>query len=402
MRAAKKPGGSWVWSTVVTFLSVVLLSSGFAFAEAAESRRWAVLVGVSDYADTGISPLRYAAGDAAAIGEALLAVPYSGYSRETVKIVAGRGPDSPTRAAVEKVFREIRADLVPGDSLLVFVSSHGIDVGQRAFLVMGDTTEADVESTGFPIDELFRLLRSLPVRTRILLIDACHSGASKRFPQTGMGYALHDALEQGSTNAAVLSSSKLGQESFESEEYGRGVFTYFLSQALRGAEGVDRDHDGQVSLEEAAIYTERRLLEWGRRARRIQQPWLVRTGSGAPPIITSLVPVVDAFGAQAKSTEVIGTVRLKYRIGQQDGMWVVRGSVSAEGITRGRGRVSLVVVLDNGETLNWKVPIDPASPLNVLQQRKVPARPIRVFLEEKLYNLELTSFVPIRVETEEQ
>lgn len=379
-------------------LTIVTLCSQNAGTSESQTTRWAILVGISDYQDNGITPLRFASGDAVTVGEALLSVPHSGYNRDTVKVLAGRGAESPSAKDIKAVFRDIRHLLRPGDGLVVYISSHGVEVNERAFLVTSDTRQDDLEGTGLAVDELFRLLRTLPVRNRILLIDACHSGATNVFPQTGMGYAFHDALEQGASNSAVLSSSKIGQQSFESAEFGRGVFSYFLSQALRGAEGVDRDHDGQISLEEAAIFTERRLMEWGRGSRKIQQPWLIRTGSGAPPILTSLVPEVDAFGARAKEVDTIGTIRLHHRVQQVGAGWMLRGSVDAEGVGGSRGRVSLVVVLENGESLSWKVPIDPMSPLNILPERELPARPSRVILEEKFYDMDLTSFVPVRVE----
>ena len=381
-------------------LALVLLAAGGPKAGASErsSKRWAVVIGVSDYRDPGITPLRYASADAVAIAEALLSVPHSGYTPETVRILADTGAGSPSSEDIRSLFRDLRVQLRPSDSLVVFISSHGAEVDNRAFLVASDTRHEALEETGMAVDELFRLLRTLPVQNRILLIDACHSGGSRLFPQTGMGFAFHDALEQGAANSAVLSSSKIGQESFESAEYQQGVFSHFLAQALRGAEGVDRDHDGQISLEEAAMFTERRLIEWGRQSRNVQQPWLIRTGSGAPPILTSLVPEVDAFGARAQEVEAVGTVRLHYRIQKSGATWLLRGSVEAEGVSGDRGRVSLVAILENGDSLSWKVPVDPGSPLNVLPQRALPARPTRVMLEEKFYNMDLTSFVPVRVE----
>jgi len=389
---------------IVSILLILLFGIGEASAgtRITRGRRWALLVGVSDYEDPGINSLRFASSDADAVKQALLAVPTSGYSQETIILLNGRGENSTTSPDLRAAFRPLRARLQLDDSLLVFVSSHGVEVDDRAYLVLTDTRIDQVKETAVPVAEVFRLIRSLPVRNRILLLDACHSGASTRFPSETMGYALHDALEQGSANAAILASSKLGQQSYESDEYHQGIFTHFLTQALQGIEGIDRDHDGRISLDETARFVERHLMAWGRRAHRIQQPWLIRTGSGESPVLTSLVPETDVFGARAKEIDNIGTVALHFRIDRSKGIPIIRGAVVATGCRPGRGFLSMVVVQSNGETLRWLVPIDPSSPLNVLPEHKLDAEPTRVLLEEKLYDLGMTSFVPIRVEYEKE
>ncbi|MBP9145074.1 MAG: caspase family protein [Thermoanaerobaculia bacterium] len=383
--------------TLGALLLLALASATTAPAAEEPAKRWALLVGVSDYRDSSILPLRFAASDAGALAEALLSSPHGGYAPERIRLLAGNAGVQATAARVKEEIELLRTQVGLSDTLFVFVSSHGVETAAGPVLVLNETTVEQVETTGLPVPELFRLLRSLPVKTRMLVLDACHSGMSKGGPSGAMSYTLADALESGATGTAVLSSSRLGQESFESDEFRRGVFTHYLIEALGGAAGVDRDHDGRISLDEAALYTERRLFEWGRTAGRVQQPWLIRTGSASAPIALSLVPEVDIFGARAKSVEAMGTLHVTFKVEPEGNQFLVRAAIRPEGLPPGKGYVSFTATLESGTRTSWRALILQGSPLNLLPLQRLPSRPTQLTLEERLYTPDMTSFVPVRV-----
>ena len=106
----------------------------------------------------------------------------------------------------------------------------------------------------YGIDRLRRRLRALPVKVRLVILDACQSG---RFSEVkgvlpAREFAVSSIRKLDIRGLAVMASSTGSELSQESEAIGGSFFTHHLTSGLRGA--ADRDRDGRVSLEEAYRY----------------------------------------------------------------------------------------------------------------------------------------------------
>lgn len=108
-----------------------------------------------------------------------------------------------------------------------------------------------------PFDALRARIDALPATLKVVVLDACQSGAFSRLKGSeGFHY---DALAQLQTEGtAVLASSRGSEFSQESDAYQASYFTHHLLAALGGA--ADRNLDGRVSLLEAYDYTQERTL----------------------------------------------------------------------------------------------------------------------------------------------
>jgi hypothetical protein len=187
-------------------------------------------------------PLRYATSDAQRMQEAL--VDLGGFA--AVNAVVLREPDVDTaRAALIALNDRIRAAATRPETqvmLFVYYSGHA----DARSLHLGDTR--------LPLIELEQLVRGSAAHFRVLLVDACGSGALTRTkggsPAPAFPVQLGDALDgQG---VVFLSSSSASEDAQESDELGGSFFTHYFVSGLMGA--ADADHDDRIDLEEAYRY----------------------------------------------------------------------------------------------------------------------------------------------------
>ena len=150
-------------------------------------------------------------------------------------------------------FEQLVADTFRGakqaDTSLIYLSTHGVlktEAGeQKMFLLLSDGTEEGALSP----ETLRNTMEKIPGR-KILILDACHSGAV-----IGKGWDGPNPFEGSS--CLVLCSSSAQEDSWfwntETDEYtGTGYFTAAMDRALRASdpEQIDPDGSGEVSLKE--------------------------------------------------------------------------------------------------------------------------------------------------------
>lgn len=204
----------------------------------AEVHRFVVAIG-NDTGRAGEVGLRYAETDAAKLADVLRdlgGVPSS-------QIVVLKGEDAATaRKAIVEINERIRlAVQTPDDqaTLVVFFSGHA------------DASALHLGSTDFELRELEQLVRGSAANHRLLLLDACKSGALTRVKGADKAppVAIRADLSLAAQGAVFLTSSAAGEDAQESDAIKGSFFTHYFVSALRGA--GDRDGDGDVTVEEA-------------------------------------------------------------------------------------------------------------------------------------------------------
>ena len=150
-------------------------------------------------------------------------------------------------------------DAKQADTSLIYLSTHGI-IHNSEFINQNSGNESSVydmvlllsdgETEGkLSPEELRNVLEKIPGR-KILILDACHSGAV-----IGKGWDGLNPFE--GSGCLVLCSSSAQEDSWfwntETDEYtGTGYFTAAMDRALRASdpEQIDPDGNGEVSLKE--------------------------------------------------------------------------------------------------------------------------------------------------------
>lgn len=203
--------------------------------------KWALVVGVSDFAAPGVS-LKYSAKDATDFSQFL--IKEANFAPDHVKLLVNKD------ATKERVLAEIGDKWLPrvahpNDLVVIFISTHGspsqMDQEGLNYLVMHNTDPESLYATGLQLQELATAIHQRVHSDRVvLIIDACHSGSAN--PAKGIartaGNVNTEILVQG-TGQMVICSSEPQQVSWESKRYENSVFTHQLIEALRRADSKE-------------------------------------------------------------------------------------------------------------------------------------------------------------------
>ncbi len=231
-----------------------------------KGQRWAVVVGVSKYQDSDVTPLRFADADARAFHDFLRSerAGLGGFPAENVRLLLNE----------EATYRNIRSALftflkraTDNDVVVIYFAGHGMADPERPdnlYLIAHDTEADDIAGSGLPMKDVGEAVRSLYARSVVVVTDACHSaGVGGQGTRRGGDNPINQAfLEQiqGSTGGSVIfTASQANQYSEEDERWGggHGVFTHHLLEGLGGA--ADEDRDRIVTLGEMMEYTRDRV-----------------------------------------------------------------------------------------------------------------------------------------------
>ena len=233
--------------------------------------RWALIVGISNYQNKGLS-LKFAARDAEALHDTLLQPTAGAFADDHVLRLVD---EQATLANMTKGLRTFLKRPAAEDLVVLFFACHGTRDRERPddlYLLPYDTDPADISGTGLPMRELdFALRQTLHSRRIVALVDACHSG--------GVGGALDNLRGAGDDAAdlnkylteiskargggvSLMTSAMESESSVEGPEWGQGhgVFTHYLLEGLRGK--ADRPpRDGIVTVGELFDYVTTQVKE---------------------------------------------------------------------------------------------------------------------------------------------
>ncbi|MBA4191466.1 MAG: hypothetical protein C0467_26095 [Planctomycetaceae bacterium] len=166
---------------------------------------------------------------------------------------------------------------------LIYFALHGGADADGPYLIYDDADTRMVAQNLIRVKEIIARLAALPAdRTKVLVFDATHQRAD---PQRGMFW--NDfarslaALEADITaipNLVVISASGPDERSWAIPEYGESAFGHFFRKSLAGDIG-DQPGDSVASLDEAFAETTKRLQNWARSNRGVnQRPVMLPSG----------------------------------------------------------------------------------------------------------------------------
>jgi tetratricopeptide (TPR) repeat protein len=213
-------------------------------------RSYALVVGISNYQNLKAEQqLRYAERDAESMFSILISTEGGNFPAENVHMLTG------PKATLANIRRELEEWLPSvtkdGDRVLIYFAGHGFVAGGKGHLAPYDIKLTDVAGTGYPMTRLGEVFGSkIKGKWKVLLADACHSGAISPDANSTINQGLVDLGK----SVFVMSASRDREQSFESPDFGggHGVFTYYVTRGLSGA--ADQNRDGMVTADEIADY----------------------------------------------------------------------------------------------------------------------------------------------------
>lgn len=242
----------------------MLLFFGYVFASDGNSddsddlvgKRYALLVGVNDYADSSIVKLTTPRNDASDLGRALVD---SGWDKVIILTddVDYRNPDFPNRTNIENRV-SLLADLVkPQDTIFVFFSGHGVTKGKESLLLPVDAAIARVDQTSITLSSIASAFSARGLKKLVIAVDACREQVSTTKGLSVVGVSGGAAGMTANAAALTMYATKAGWYSYEDTNGRNGVFTKFILEGLSGrADGaaIDGTANGVVTFSELASW----------------------------------------------------------------------------------------------------------------------------------------------------
>jgi uncharacterized caspase-like protein len=271
-------------------------------------RRWALLVGVSNYRAASLN-LRWARRDAEELARVLQEPPAGVFERDCIKPLYD---EQATREAVSRELRYFLRKPNPEDLLLIYFACHGAsdhEVNDEPYLLTHDTDPKDVPCTALPMRDLeFALSHYVRAKRVVVIVDACRAGGlagriGRRSTEAEMNHAVASYLKSAAKvkpGLSMLLATKTDKSAQEDEKWGggHGVFTHYLLGGLRGeADGFgSKSKDGMVTVGELYRYVHAKVMhDTGGE----QEPWM-------NPDASTDLPLAVTGGIQAMEHEKIG------------------------------------------------------------------------------------------------
>ena len=228
--------------------------------------RWAVVIGVSEYGDSRVPSLKYAARDAIEFYRWLISPQEGRYAPARVKLLVGK--DATVRNMRAALFEWLK-QAIEEDVVTIFFAGHGspesLNAADNLYLLPYDVDYNSIASTAFPMWDIETALkRHIKAKRVIVIADACHSGGvGQSFDvahRAGRGVKVApvssglEKLSNVQDGVCVITASDDKQLSQEGKQWGggHGVFTYYLLKGLQGE--ADYNRDGKATLGEMVPY----------------------------------------------------------------------------------------------------------------------------------------------------
>src|SRR5690349_6077148 len=337
------------------------------------TKRYAIVIGVDQYADTQITTLGGASNDAKALAKAL--IQYAGFPSEQVTLLASDQPAErqPTRGNILRRLSNMAA-VIPSDGLLLLsFAGHGIERGGQAFLLPSDSQVSNdvdlLEQTAINVSQIKDRIKKIGVTQVLLILDACRNDpvgrANADNPLTaaytrGFNFDVRNREVQA---FATLYATEVGHRAYEYKEKKQGYFTWILVEALRGGAANEK---GEVTLAGLVKYLQERvpkrvLQDLG--AGKDQKPFAVIEGYRADELVLSVrdpktiaqqTDVADTSGATKSDTSSRDPgIELKPKDSLEDSTWTGTNPEAGEYTMKflKEGKLEYIInILQNGVT----------------------------------------------------
>lgn len=194
--------------------------------------QYGLFVGIDRYASPEISELRCAARDA----KALYAL-FKDTIEGEYKLLKD---EEATRSGIEKEFFKL-AECREDDCVVIAFSGHGSETHE---LVTYDAETAGLEESAIPLDILLDWFSQIPARHIVCILDCCFSGGMGakvlQVPLKARHISSTETIlkKLSGEGRIILTASASEEEAFEIQKLGHGLLTYYLIEALKGAEEV--------------------------------------------------------------------------------------------------------------------------------------------------------------------
>ena len=231
-------------------------------------------IGINAYEDKGwaapgsdevkaFPPLGLAVGDAKAFAAEMEKAAAGLYGEVRVRTAIDR---EATPANLDRIVREMAAEISPRDTFVLFAAAHGYSLNGNYYMIpqdyQGGANPEALKTSAIGQDRLQDWIANrIKAKKALILLDTCKSGAltggyTKSRTDAPASEAAVGRLHEA-TGRPVLTAAASGKPAFEGYK-GHGVFTYALMEALHKG---DTNGNGKIELTELAAHVQKRVPE---------------------------------------------------------------------------------------------------------------------------------------------
>ena len=233
---------------------------------------FAVIIGNRDYSGD-IPNVDFAVRDAQFVKEYLIKT--MGYREGNIFSY-----NNATRAQIGVAFKKLKNAVKPKKSdVFVYYSGHGAPDpdSNQGYFVPVDADPNYIMESGYPVNDLYKLLKQTNARNTMVVIDACFSGSSDQgmiLKDISPVFIEVDDSFLDSKNSAVFTSATGEQVSSWYRDKSHSLFTYYFLKGLQGE--ADLNRDGNLVLSEMKKYIDDNVPYMARKINnREQKPQLM-------------------------------------------------------------------------------------------------------------------------------
>jgi uncharacterized caspase-like protein len=237
--------------------------------------KWAILIGINRYHES-LGSLKYACADCRALRDTLISS-QMGFPEDQVLLLDDQeaAEHLPTFANIHSFLGSWLSAPKKEDLVLVYFAGHGRLADGKMHLVPSDATLSSLHTLGIPLQQVQDVIERCKSERKLLVLDACHSGAGRDIcVMTG---GMQRELASG-TGFYTISSCGPDELSHEWDKVGHGVFSHFLSEGLKG--GCSIGPDGRLTVDRLYEWVHERVAKWAAQHRCSQTPQRFSKGSG--------------------------------------------------------------------------------------------------------------------------
>lgn len=227
-----------------------------AASELSPGRRYALVIGNSNYRDERITDLKSAVVDAERFAEVLSDPNVGAFTH--VETLLNKTHDM-IEHAIEKFFKgKLREDL-----LLLYFSGHGIkSQGGQLFLAAQNTSSDLLRSTGVSANFIKENMSESGSQRQILILDCCYGGAIVEGAKSdnAIGQSVNSILsfQPSGFGKIIITASEAMQYAFDGRhiegQTQNSLFTHYLIEGLQSGK-ADADNDGLIDIDELYQFT---------------------------------------------------------------------------------------------------------------------------------------------------
>jgi hypothetical protein len=277
--------------------------------------KWALVIGVKEFADGRINPLKYTTKDAEEFAALLKNPDYGRFKEDHVQVLMDK---KATTQAIKEKLNWLARSAKEDDMVVIYLSSHGspgeMDTAGVSYVVTYNTDIKNPDSlyaTALPMVDIADAVRTrIKAQRAVVLLDTCHSGAAVQGARAltakdiGVSTNTLNRIRQG-VGRVIIASSQANERSWESEDLKHGYFTYYLIEGLK-------QNNGLVSIEKVYSYLRDQV------SRLVSQK---QNGASQNPVLSKseqmaeIIIGVDAGGSELSGTSVPGTTQKQEKVG---------------------------------------------------------------------------------------